>query len=266
MVADGVCRSYARRYACMSLIAMIVLAVAPLGCGTTTDPADAATDSAADGADQNGPDGIDDPDAPADAAPIGDAVVADTIGLIDADATSASTDAASADVAIAPDAGVDAKPGDTGPKPVDDFKELLVKILTPTGHDWAQNEGEKIQLAGVAFGNADSVTWSAFDGKNTTTGGTSGGTYWTSSIISLLPGDNSITVTATKGTQTATDSIHIVYNPLFSFDGPPDISPDVLFVNENAKSPWNGCASTSAARPSRQAGWKPLMTITSEFT
>lgn len=155
---------------------------------------------------------------------------------------------------VGAEVGPDADPGDTGgqdtppvdtskdiqqpdvPKgdatvPKDDFQELLVKVLGPSGRDWVQNEGQKIQLSGVAFGGAESITWTLSpSGKTGEIKPPS--TYWVSGIIDLEKGDNEVVVTATKGGQTATDTVHITYNPFFSFDGAPDMSPNLAFVGQ----------------------------------
>jgi len=122
------------------------------------------------------------------------------------------------------------KTGDTSVGPGEQ-KELLVKILGPSGREWAQSEGAITQLSGVAFGGAETIAWTSSSGK---TGTITPNTYWLSGIIELTLGDNTLTVTATKGDQSVTDQVHIVYNPLFSFEGPPDISPSVVFVNETS--------------------------------
>ncbi len=223
-----------RRNAGLAVFSLSLTLFGLAACGASEDGGVADTTSPNDVENVN--DAVADTAADPDAA--GDTVAAPEISSTD---TLAGPDIAVAEDLAAGEDSVDAaipsdiKAVDTGPKAVDDFKELLVKILTPSGRDWTQNEGEKVQLAGIAFGGADSVKWSCFDGKNTTTGDAAGGTYWTSSIVTLTPGDNLITVTATKGETTASDSVHIVYNPLFSFDDAPSVSPAVLFVNESGK-------------------------------
>lgn len=120
--------------------------------------------------------------------------------------------------------------GDTGTEK-SEYKELLVKILGPTGREWAQSEGQNLQLSGVAFGGPETLTWTSSNGKS---GKITVDTYWVSGIIALDQGDNTLTVTGTKGTKTVTDTIHVTYNPFFSFEGAPDISPNVIFVNEKS--------------------------------
>jgi hypothetical protein len=113
-----------------------------------------------------------------------------------------------------------------------EFQGLLIKILGPSGRDWVQNTGQQIQLSGVAFGNPTSIDWADQSGK---TGKITPAAAWKSGILTLQEGDNHFTVTATKDGKSVSDTIHIVYNPVFQFEGPPDITPNVLFVNENSK-------------------------------
>ncbi len=137
-----------------------------------------------------------------------------------------------------PDTGKDTSGGDTLAKPDgtatagDDFKELLVKILGPSGREWIQSAGANTQLSGVAFGNPDQISWASANGK---TGTITAKKNWQSSVITLDEGDNHLTVTAKKGDKIVTDTVHITYNPVFSFEGAPEITPNVLFVKENAK-------------------------------
>jgi hypothetical protein len=108
-------------------------------------------------------------------------------------------------------------------------KELLIKILGPSGRDWVQSAGQKVQLSGVLFGQADKASWKTSSGKS---GKIDIEAFWTSDIIDLVQGDNTITVEAEKGSVKVRDEIHIVYNPYFTFEGPPQIGPDLVFVNE----------------------------------
>ncbi len=130
------------------------------------------------------------------------------------------------------------KDGDSAVSP-DDYSELLIKILGPSGRDWAQNEGASAAVSGVAWGHPDKIEWSAGNGTKGVICGIAPAPltcdeFWQSDILTLDQGDNLLTVTATKGAQTASDSMHLTYNPLFSFDGPPIISPNAIFVGETA--------------------------------
>ncbi len=141
--------------------------------------------------------------------------------------------------------------GDTTSTP-SAFKGLLLKILGPTGRDWGQSGGAAIQLTGAAFGSPDAIAWADANGG---TGKITVGEYWKSSVLTLKPGDNHFTVTATKGAATVSDTVHIVYNPVFQFDGPPEITPNVLFVNENS----SVVAHFSAPGAVAAAGGKPII-------
>jgi hypothetical protein len=211
-----------------------LLAVTGVACGTDSGVKTGTVDTAvqADAPDTQA-DGTDPGDTTADTTGSDDAGV-DTIGA------DLGSDAAPLDVADGGDSGdtspvdvpkTDVPKGDTATGK-DDFQELLVKVLGPSGRDWVQNEGQKIQLSGVAFGGADSITWTL------SPSGKTGeikppATYWVSGILELDKGDNQVVVTATKGTQTATDTVHITYNPFFSFDGAPDMSPNLAFVGQS---------------------------------
>lgn len=236
-----------RRWLRITAIALMALA------GCTEEPA-------------SGPDTANQPDeSTSDGQPPGDGQAQDTQGgdTASSDTTAVETIAgdgegsdttgedASTDVAT-PDADT-ASPADTGDAskdtttgPSDGFNGLLVKILGPSGRDWIQNTGSKIQLAGVAYGGAESMNWSTADGKSGTITPT---LNWKSSIIDLVEGDNHITVTAKKGDKVVSDTIHVTFNPVFQFEGPPDMTPNVLFVNENAKIVVHFAAAAAVAGP-----------------
>jgi hypothetical protein len=152
--------------------------------------------------------------------------------------TDAQGDVLTGDDADAVGPGSDTSTGlDGGPKPdssvgPEEYKDLLVKILGPTGREWTQSTGQLMQLSGVAFGIPDSMSWKSSSGKS---GTIKADTYWKSGTIELAPGDNVLTVTAIKGDQTSVDTIHITYNQVFQFDGPPVINPNVVFVGETNK-------------------------------
>ncbi len=201
------------------------------GCSTTSGTTDVKGGTIKD--DVSPADLVADQDADAGQPPTDtegqDAILVDTQGLDGTDtpdtADVATTDLGGQDIAIDIP-----KTGDTSTGPGDQ-KELLIKILGPSGREWAQSEGANIQLSGVAFGGPESIAWSSSNGKS---GTINNDAYWLSGIIELAQGDNTLTVTATKGAKTVTDTIHVTYNPFFSFDAVPDIAPYVVFVNESA--------------------------------
>lgn len=221
-----------RRWLCLGAIACMAAA------SCTDEPAtgaDAAVDAAVDTA---GSDAVVSTDGQGGDA--SDTAAADTVAVDAETPDSTDSDAAGADVTVdveAPDTDTTTAPDsadvskDAAVGPSDGFNGLLVKILGPSGRDWIQNTGSKIQLAGVAYGGAESMNWSTADGK---TGTITPNLNWKSSIIDLVEGDNHITVTAKKGDKVVSDTIHITFNPVFQFEGPPDMTPNVLFVNENA--------------------------------
>jgi hypothetical protein len=89
-----------------------------------------------------------------------------------------------------------------------------VTINSPTSGDTYQTSSPSIDLAGTAWDDigVSEVTWS-----NSTTGGNgfaSGTTSWSVSGISLLEGNNILTITATDGDQDqGTDTLTVTYSP-----------------------------------------------------
>ncbi len=218
-----------------NLVAMLCCALLiSWGCSNPTTGDDAsggadtsATDTAADVGDDIGVDATES-DTGSD-----DDTAADAIGD-SADPTDGTEGDGGADDTAVADTAADVP--DTAKPDIDESKglasdELLVKVLGPSGREWVQSDSEFAQLSGVLFGEADTIEWSSSNGKSDTI---SLAAWWVSGVIELSPGDNAITVTAKKGTQVATDTVHIVYNPFFTFEGAPQIAPDVLFVGESA--------------------------------
>lgn len=191
---------------------------------TATDTTTAGDTAGGDGATKE--DGLD----PADVAGTGDTLVGDTATGEDATVTDTAGGNDTAGGTDSGGGGDSSGGGDTSGGQASEYKGLLIKILGPSGRDWFQNTGQAIVLSGAAFGNPDTITWTDAGGG---TGKITPATYWKSSIINLVEGDNHITVTAVKGTKSVSDTIHVVYNPVFQFDGAPDINPRVLFVNES---------------------------------
>lgn len=217
-----------------SFLVRAAACVAIVGASACQDPGKVAGPDASAGVDAPQPDvqSLDGP--PADAA-----VPTDTLAV---DATADTEDAAApvdttepvdipgvADVVVTP---VDVK-ADTGTPIKDEYKELLVKVLNPSGREWVQNEGNLVSLSGVAYGAPDKIEWKTSDGKS---GKITPEIFWkTSPPLEMAIGDNLITVTATKGDKVVTDTMHVTYNPFFSFEGAPEVAPNVLFVGENNK-------------------------------
>ncbi|MBM4388813.1 MAG: hypothetical protein FJ088_13815, partial [Deltaproteobacteria bacterium] len=124
-------------------------------------------------------------------------------------------------------------PGDTI-TPTNEFPsaELLLKITGPSGNGRAIVMGAVTSVTGVVFGKYDSLSWASSSGQK---GNAAGAPFWQTDAISLNPGDNFITVTAQNGSETATDTVMITYNPGFLFDGPVNLRPSALFSSENTK-------------------------------
>ena len=107
--------------------------------------------------------------------------------------------------------------------------ELGVRIVGPSGRGHAVVSSAIAEVDGVVFGGADSVKWSTANGAS---GNTTGAPFFQSDPITLTPGDNVVTVTASNATQTATDSIVITYNPTFSFHDRLRANPTVLKIGK----------------------------------
>ena len=88
----------------------------------------------------------------------------------------------------------------------------IVTITSPTSGDTYTATGSTVSLSGNAsdsLSGISSVTWSNDKGGS---GDASGTTYWSISSISLVSGDNKITVTAKDNVgNTSTDTITVTY-------------------------------------------------------
>ncbi|MBI5608827.1 MAG: hypothetical protein HY902_08085 [Deltaproteobacteria bacterium] len=108
--------------------------------------------------------------------------------------------------------------------------ELRVRIVGPSGRGHAVVSGAIIEVAGVVFGNADSITWSTDTGGS---GSAHGAPFFQSDPITLVPGDNVVTVTAKNATEQVTDTLVVTYNPVFQFQDRLRANPGVVKVGKN---------------------------------
>ena len=92
--------------------------------------------------------------------------------------------------------------------------ELRIRIVGPSGRRQAVVSGGTTDVAGVVFGEAESITWQHSNGAG---GQAFGSPFFQTGKVSLTPGDNIITVTAKRGQETASDTIVVTYNPVFYF-------------------------------------------------
>jgi len=110
--------------------------------------------------------------------------------------------------------------GSGGPKPsVGKFAgypsaELRLRIIGPSGRGHAVVSGSIVEVAGVLFGGADTVTWTTETGGS---GSAHGAPFFQTDPIALVPGDNVVTVTAKNAKETVSDTLVITYNPAFTF-------------------------------------------------
>jgi len=142
-----------------------------------------------------------------------------------------------ADADVAPDTS---PPEDTTPQPDAEgppqgfpAAELVVRIVEPGGHGSAPAVGSTVRLAGLLFGEADALSWTMrrADGL-AEEGAISLGAFWQSGPIAMSPGDNTLTVLASRGGHVVTDDIVVTYNPAFRFDDALEARPRVLWVDQ----------------------------------
>ena len=208
--------------------AAIVLAT---GCGAAGDNGASSSSSSSGGNDSAASDADDDGTASGDAA---GSDGSSTGGSVDG----GGGDGSASDSGTTSSSGGDTTGSDSTTAPdVDESKglqskELLIKILGPSGRDYVQSQGQSMQLSGVLFGIAEKASWSSSNGKS---GDIDVQSYWISGIVELAEGDNTITVQAEAGGKVVKDTMHIVYNPFFSFEGPPQVGPDLLFKSETSQ-------------------------------
>ncbi len=106
--------------------------------------------------------------------------------------------------------------------------ELGIRIMSPSSAAWVGVAGGAISVRGVVMGKVKSVSWSSDSGGS---GAAVGTPYFNSGMVTLSQGDNLVTVTATDGVQTVSDSIHITYSPGFGF-GRLRVIPGGMFVGQ----------------------------------
>jgi len=107
---------------------------------------------------------------------------------------------------------------------------LVIRIVDPGGAGTAPSVGSVVRVAGILFGEADSIVWQAGDQN----GAIPLGAFWQSGPIQLTPGDNTITVTASRGDHFVTDNIVVTYNPAYRFDATLSARPSVLWVGQDS--------------------------------
>lgn len=110
-------------------------------------------------------------------------------------------------------------------------QELNVRIVGPSGRGHAVVSGSVVEVAGVVFGKADSITWSTVNGDS---GSAHGAPFFQTDAIKLNPGDNVVTVTAKNANETVSDSLIVTYNPTFSFQDRLRANPNVVKVGKTA--------------------------------
>lgn len=112
-----------------------------------------------------------------------------------------------------------------------DAAGLLVRIETPGGNGTATTTGGFVRVGGLLFGEADTLIWQA----NGESGEIPKAGFWGSSQIQLNAGDNLITVTASKGDLSVSDSVVVTYNPAFQFDDALNVRPGALWEGQSTQ-------------------------------
>ncbi len=203
-----------RGFGCLAALTLLVTASACSDPETVGGDKDEGADVETDTPDIKG----DDLDMPDVLEPDGDDDVDET------DVPDATPDV-QPDVPDEPDGGPIEEPLDKGYP----AGELLIKITSPGGRLHEAVVGGTTMVAGLLFGEADQMFWQSSKGQD---GEIDVATFWRSGPIALDPGDNTITVTAVKGDVVVTDTIVVTYNPLFKFDGPVNVRPNVVWLDQ----------------------------------
>ncbi|NOZ01854.1 MAG: hypothetical protein GXP54_08205 [Deltaproteobacteria bacterium] len=121
--------------------------------------------------------------------------------------------------------------------------ELLLKITGPSGNGYGISSGSIISVTGVVFSRPNTnliLTWRSDQVTpggpvNIGSGSATGAPFWQTDPISLVPGDNLVTVTAQSDNETESETIMITYNPAFMFQSRLQVRPPAIFVNDNQK-------------------------------
>jgi len=108
---------------------------------------------------------------------------------------------------------------------------LLVRIADPGANGSAEVTGASARVAGLLFGDADTMLWQS----GAQSGAIVPGAFWQSGQIILAPGDNLITVTAVDGGTSVSDTIVVTYNPGFRFDDRLAARPAIWWVGETTE-------------------------------
>ena len=136
----------------------------------------------------------------------------------------------------APDGGDgddgDADATDTGPASSGfPAHGLVVRVLAPGALGVAEATSSVAVLSGALFGNASEMSWQAGSKR----GAITPAPFWQSEPFALEPGDNAVTVSASDGTETVSDTIVITYNPAFRYDEALVVRPRVLWVGTTSE-------------------------------
>ena len=231
-----------KSFSTLALFMALSLAVA---CDSSSDPAKDAGSSTTDSGTQTPSDASSDTNLPGgddidagsgpqiDGAVILDIAEPDDTGSVVEDvAPDATLDTGTPDVQESSDTATgdadSSEPGTGFPS-----AELQLMIIAPSQYDWAQSAGAYVNINGLLFGHADTITW--IHEETGATGEAAVGQFWYIGGVELLEGTNTISVIATSADETSADTVHIVYNPTFAFDTPPRVSPRVLFTGESTQ-------------------------------
>jgi len=127
---------------------------------------------------------------------------------------------------------VDAVEVDSGPSSTGyPAHGLVVRILQPGAMGTAEQVGNVVLVSGILFGDARTMAWQA----GAQSGSITPAPFWQSSQITLQPGDNRITVTASDADTSVTDTIVVTYNPSFRFEDELVVRPQMLWIGAESE-------------------------------
>ncbi|HOD08011.1 MAG TPA: hypothetical protein PLY68_04465 [Myxococcota bacterium] len=117
--------------------------------------------------------------------------------------------------------------------------ELSLRIVTPSNRGFAATQGGTVALAGIMFGQFESIHFEMAGVNDGQVIWTDDSPYWQTEVIQLSRGDNRIVVKATGRGEaddpeapavTVSDEIVVTYNPAFYFPAPLRMNPPTVFV------------------------------------
>jgi hypothetical protein len=131
--------------------------------------------------------------------------------------------------------------------------ELYLQIVGPSAKRHVATGGSITYIAGLLFGNAKKIVWQSTTGQS---GQASGGRFWKTGPITLVPGDNIIMVKAVNDSRESEDKITVTYNPGFFFAEQPQVRPKAFFAGSKTNVVVNVPVRTKNIVPSSVTLWE----------